>query len=150
MHSQRQCDGDPSEGTEPERWIPSHGAIVWSAGSSAECHRSLISGCAGRKASTVMSTWVRGSSRFAVRIAVLTVAVAGLGAGAAAAQAAPVAPAGPALVAALPSQCSQSGPTETCTFTTRGETQFTVPRNVSSIQATVAGGHGGTRPPRGA
>jgi putative Ig domain-containing protein/Big-like domain-containing protein len=46
--------------------------------------------------------------------------------------------------AVLPSQCSQAGTTETCTFTTRGETQFTVPPNVSSIAATVVGGHGGT------
>ncbi len=50
----------------------------------------------------------------------------------------------PAASSLLPSQCAQSGTTETCTFTTTGETQFTVPENVSSIRATVVGGHGGT------
>ena len=50
----------------------------------------------------------------------------------------------PAAVAALPSQCAQSGTTDTCTFTTKGETEFTVPQNVSSIAVTTVGGHGGT------
>ena len=49
-----------------------------------------------------------------------------------------------AAVAALPSQCTQSGSTDTCTFTTKGETEFTVPQNVSSIAVTTVGGHGGT------
>src|ERR1700691_4792085 len=47
-------------------------------------------------------------------------------------------------IPALAAQCTQSGSTDTCTFTTRGETEFTVPPNVGSIQVTSVGGHGGT------
>jgi hypothetical protein len=46
--------------------------------------------------------------------------------------------------AALPSQCSQAGTVDTCTFTTSGETAFTVPQNVNSIAATVVGKQGGS------
>jgi hypothetical protein len=80
----------------------------------------------------------------AITVAALT--IAGLG-GAIPALAAPVSGARPVAVAAdaaLPAQCTQSGSTDTCTFTTRGETEFTVPPNVGSIQVTSVGGHGGT------
>jgi hypothetical protein len=53
-------------------------------------------------------------------------------------------PAGALAATGLPSQCVQAGSTDTCTFTTAGETSFTVPQNLTSMSATVAGGHGGT------
>ena len=57
--------------------------------------------------------------------------------------AAAVIPAGAA--AALPSNCSQSGATVTCTFATPGTGQsFTVPAGVSSLSVTLYGGVGGT------
>jgi hypothetical protein len=101
----------------------------------------------------VVSTHVRRVSALlaptvavAVAVAVAVLAVGGV-AWAVPALAAPATgatPATAAATAALPSQCSQSGSTETCMFTTRGETDFTVPQNVSSIAVTAVGGHGGT------
>jgi hypothetical protein len=58
-------------------------------------------------------------------------AVAGLTAGAIPAQAAPAPPAG----------CTGNG-TVTCTYTAQGETQFTVPPGVTSINATAVGAQG--------
>jgi Putative Ig domain len=54
-------------------------------------------------------------------------------------------PAGSALAdsAALPSGCTLSGTTVTCTYTAYGETQFVVPPGLSSITATVVGAEGG-------
>ena len=53
-----------------------------------------------------------------------------------------VAFAGPA--AAFPAGCTQSGTTVTCTYTSGGETAFTVPAGVNSVTATVVGQQGGS------
>jgi hypothetical protein len=95
----------------------------------------------------MMSRHVRRVSAVAVRIAVGAIVAAGIGAGSVPALAAPAVtgrPLAPAAPATLPSQCAQSASTDTCTFTTKGETQFTVPQNLTSIQVTVVGGHGGS------
>jgi hypothetical protein len=55
----------------------------------------------------------------------------------------PAVPAAPAVPAGLPSGCSQSGATVTCTYTSQGEHQFAVPSEVTSVTATVVGGQGG-------
>ena len=47
--------------------------------------------------------------------------------------------------AALPSACSQSGPTVTCTYTS-GSNPFTVPAGVFSIHVVAVGGRGGAAP----
>jgi hypothetical protein len=71
------------------------------------------------------------------------VAIAALGVAAVPAGSALAAPAVPAVPAGLPSGCSQSGATVTCTYTSAGEHQFAVPSTVTSVTATVAGGQGG-------
>ena len=45
--------------------------------------------------------------------------------------------------AALPTDCSQSGNTVTCTYMTQGESQFVDPNGVGSVTATVVGAQGG-------
>jgi hypothetical protein len=49
----------------------------------------------------------------------------------------------PATAAALPSGCTQSGTTVTCTYTSGGEHQFVVPSAVTSVTATAVGAEGG-------
>jgi len=44
---------------------------------------------------------------------------------------------------ARPPECSQSGATVTCTFSTAGEDTFAVPANVSSVRVVANGGGGG-------
>lgn len=51
--------------------------------------------------------------------------------------------AGPAM-ASLPSNCSQSGSTVTCTYTGAGTYSFTVPGGVSSLDVEAAGARGGS------
>ena len=78
-------------------------------------------------------------------------AAAALGIGAAPALAASAGPATSVSLAtpasptapALPTGCSQSGVTVTCTYTSTGEHQFGVPAGVTSVTATVVGGQGG-------
>jgi Abnormal spindle-like microcephaly-assoc'd, ASPM-SPD-2-Hydin len=73
------------------------------------------------------------------RLARAALVVAGL------ALAAVVVPAGMARAApaALPGGCTQSGTTVTCTVTTQGESQFTIPPGVGTITATAAGAQDG-------
>jgi Bacterial Ig-like domain (group 3)/Putative Ig domain len=107
---------------------------------------------AARKASVVVSTHVRWPLAAIARVTAVAITAVGLSAGAAPALAAPAVAAAPAATgapaaaapAALPSQCVQSGTTDTCVFTSQGQTTFTVPQNLSSIQVTAVGGHGGS------
>jgi hypothetical protein len=70
------------------------------------------------------------------RLAVAAIAAVSLAAGAGAAPAL----ASPASPAALPAGCTASAGTVTCTYTTAGEHQFTVPAGVTSVAATAVGG----------
>ena len=88
----------------------------------------------------------RRSLALGARAAVGLIVAVGVGAGAvpALASATPgVRPDVLTTAAALPSQCSQSGLTVTCKYTAQGESQFSVPQNVSSVQATTIGAQGG-------
>ena len=44
---------------------------------------------------------------------------------------------------ALPSNCTQTGQTVTCTYTTAGQGSFTVPGGVSSVDVVAVGAAGG-------